>query len=88
MGEADHFNITKESHSEGRDAVADFEGTPIPMNVLQSGILALTVLQGRRGENLYWGAWSIGPCDLHLLVLLFVLSGTLMISKTLRVQKV
>jgi CDP-diacylglycerol--serine O-phosphatidyltransferase len=39
------------------------------------------------GENLYWGVWTLGPWDLHPLALLFALSGTLMISKTLRIPK-
>ena len=81
------FNVTAETLAEGRDAVAYFEGTPIPTSVLLSGILALAAWQGRLGENLYWGAWTIGPWDLHPFVLLFVLSGTLMISKTLRIPK-
>ena len=33
------------------------------------------------------GAWLIGPFTLHPLALLFALSGTLMISKTLRIPK-
>jgi CDP-diacylglycerol--serine O-phosphatidyltransferase len=81
------FNVTAESLSEGRNAVAYFEGTPIPTSVVLSGILALVAWQGKLGENLYWGAWRIGPWDLHPLVLLFVLSGTLMVSKTLRIPK-
>jgi CDP-diacylglycerol--serine O-phosphatidyltransferase len=81
------FNVTAETLSEGRDAVAYFEGTPIPTSVLLSGILALAAWQGRLGENLYLGSWTIGPWDLHPLVLLFVLSGTLMVSKTLRIPK-
>ena len=81
------FNVTAETLAEGRDAVAYFEGTPIPTSALLSGILALAAWQGRLGENLYWGAWTIGPWDLHPFVLLFVLSGTLMISKTLRIPK-
>jgi CDP-diacylglycerol---serine O-phosphatidyltransferase len=81
------FNVTAESLSKGRDAVAYFEGTPIPTSVVLSGILALAASQGRLGENLYWGAWPIGPWDLHPLTVLFVLSGTLMISKTLRIPK-
>jgi CDP-diacylglycerol--serine O-phosphatidyltransferase len=32
--------------------------------------------------------WTIGPWDLHPLVLAFVLSGSLMISKTLRIPKI
>jgi CDP-diacylglycerol---serine O-phosphatidyltransferase len=81
------FNGTAESLSKGRDVVAYFEGTPIPTSVVLSGILALAASQGRLGENLYWGAWPIGPWDLHPLTVLFVLSGTLMVSKTLRIPK-
>jgi CDP-diacylglycerol--serine O-phosphatidyltransferase len=82
------FNVTAESLSEYRDAVAYFEGTPIPTSVLLIGVLALAAWQGRLGGNLYWGVWTFGPWDLHPLALLFVLSGTLMISKTLRIPKV
>jgi CDP-diacylglycerol---serine O-phosphatidyltransferase len=81
------YNITAESLSAGGDAVAYFEGTPIPTSVLLTGILALIAWQGRLGGNLYLGVWTIGPWNLHPLVLLFVLSGTLMISKTLRIPK-
>ena len=82
------YNVTAERLSEGKDKVAYFEGTPIPTSVLLVGVLALAAWQGRLGENLYWGTWTLGPWDLHPLALLFVLSGTLMISKTLRIPKV
>jgi CDP-diacylglycerol--serine O-phosphatidyltransferase len=82
------YNVTAEMLSEGKDKVAYFEGTPIPTTVLLSGVLAVAGQQGRLGENLYWGTWTLGPWDLHPLALLFVLSGTLMISKTLRIPKV
>ena len=39
------------------------------------------------GEALYGGEWRLGAWRLHPLVLLFALSGTLMISKTLRIPK-
>jgi CDP-diacylglycerol--serine O-phosphatidyltransferase len=42
---------------------------------------------GRIGETMLGGVWSIGGFDLHPLALLFVLSGSLMISKTLHVPK-
>ena len=51
------------------------------------GVLALAAWQDRLGEQLYWGVWTIGPWDLHPLSLLFVLSGSLMIS-TIRIPKV
>ena len=82
------YNVTAESLSQGRDKVAYFEGTPIPTTMVLTGVLALAAWQGRLGENLYWGAWTWGPWDLHPFALLFVLSGTLMISKTLRIPKI
>jgi CDP-diacylglycerol---serine O-phosphatidyltransferase len=81
------YNVTAESLAEGGDKVAYFEGTPIPTTMLLTGVLAFAGWQGRLGENLYWGTWILGPGDLHPLALLFVLSGTLMVSKTLHVPK-
>jgi CDP-diacylglycerol--serine O-phosphatidyltransferase len=81
------FNVTAESLSAGSDKVAYFEGTPIPTSVILTGVLAFAAWQNRLGENLYWGSVSLGPWELHPLSLLFVLSGTLMISKTLRIPK-
>lgn len=81
------FNVTAESLSEGGDKVAYFEGTPIPTSVVLTGILALAAWQDRIGESIYFGAWTLGPATLHPLVLIFVLSGILMISKTFRIPK-
>ena len=44
-------------------------------------------LAGPARRTLYGGAWALGPWTLHPLVLLYVLSGSLMISKTLRIPK-
>ncbi len=87
VGRLARYNVTAEELSAGQDKVAYFEGTPIPTSVVLAGVLALAAWQGRLGENLVGGAWTIGPWDLHPLALLFVLSGTLMISKTLRIPK-
>lgn len=81
------YNVTAERLSEGSDKVAYFEGTPIPTTIILTGVLALAAWQGRVGENIYWGSWAVGPANLHVLSLLFVLSGSLMISKTLRIRK-
>lgn len=81
------YNVTAEALSAGADKVAYFEGTPIPTSVLLTALLAFAAWQGHIGAALYGGAWSIGPWTLHPLVLLFALSGTLMISKTLRIPK-
>jgi CDP-diacylglycerol--serine O-phosphatidyltransferase len=81
------YNVTAESLSAGSAKVAYFEGTPIPTSVVLTAVLALCAWQGRLGDNLYGGVWMLGPATLHPLALLFVLSGTLMISKTLRIPK-
>lgn len=81
------FNVTAESLSAGANKVAYFEGTPIPTSVLLTAILAFAAWHGRLGDQLYGGQWQLGAAVLHPLVLLFVLSGTLMISKTLRIPK-
>ncbi len=81
------YNITAEALSAGEDKVPYFEGTPIPVSVLLTGVLAFAAWQDRLGDDLYWGQWIIGPWVLHPLVLLFVLAGTLMVSKTLRIPK-
>ena len=81
------YNVTAEALSEGGAKVRYFEGTPIPTSVLLVGILALAAWQARLGDALWGGVWRVGPWELHPLVLLFVLSGSLMISKTLRIPK-
>ena len=81
------FNVTAERLSQGGDKVAYFEGTPIPTSVVLTAVLAFAAWQGRIGDDLFWGVWRIGAWELHPLVLLFVVSGTMMISKTLRIPK-
>jgi CDP-diacylglycerol--serine O-phosphatidyltransferase len=81
------FNVTAEQLSAGGDKVKYFEGTPIPTSVVLTAILALAAWDSRLGPALYGGVWRLGPADLHPLALLFVLSGSLMISKTLRIPK-
>jgi CDP-diacylglycerol--serine O-phosphatidyltransferase len=79
--------ITAEALATGGDKVPYYEGTPIPTNVILIAVLAVAAWQGRLDEKLYWGTWTLGPWELHPLVLLFALSGTMMISKTVRFPK-
>ena len=81
------YNVTAETLAGGSAKVAYFEGTPIPTSVVLTAVLAFAAWQGRLGESLYGGAFTLGPWRLHPLVLLFAVSGTLMISKTLRIPK-
>jgi len=82
------FNVTAEALADtDTGKVKYFEGTPIPTSVLLTALLAGAIWQGRIGANLVGGAWTIAGADLHPFALLFALSGTLMISKTLRIPK-
>ncbi len=81
------FNVTAEALSAGGDKVKYFEGTPIPSSVLLAAVLAIAAATGRHGETLWFGVVRMGPVALHPLVLMFAVSGSLMVSKTLRIPK-
>jgi len=76
------YNVTAESLGGGPNGkVRYFEGTPIPTSIVPLGLLLLAFRTG-----------SLWPVDvaglrLHIVSLLFVVSGSLMISKTLRIPK-
>ena len=81
------YNVTAETLSAESGKVRYFEGTPIPTSTLLVLLMVALAWRGRTGAELPLGVVSLGPVTVHPLVLLFVLSGSLMISKTLRVPK-
>jgi CDP-diacylglycerol---serine O-phosphatidyltransferase len=82
------YNVTAESlAADASGKVKYFEGTPIPTSVVITGLLAWAAWQGRLGDQVWFGVLDAGPWRLHPLVLVYVLSGSLMISKTLRIPK-
>jgi CDP-diacylglycerol--serine O-phosphatidyltransferase len=81
------FNVTAESLATTSGKVAYFEGTPIPSSLILIGVLAVAAWLGRVGDALPLGVVRLGPGALHPLALLWALSGSLMISKTIRIPK-
>jgi CDP-diacylglycerol---serine O-phosphatidyltransferase len=81
------FNVTAASMSDETGKVRYFEGTPIPTSLALVMVLAALFWTGRTGEDLPFGLWRLGPLSLHPLVLMYFLSGSAMISKTLRIPK-
>ena len=75
------YNITAEALATSSGAVRYFEGTPIPSSVLP---LALLMLAFRSGTLFPMQVLGV---QLHLVGLLFLVSGSLMISKTIRIPK-
>lgn len=66
--------------------VSHFEGTPIPTSILIVALLAIMLWNGRVQQDVWFGSVRIGPMLLHPLVLIYVLSGSAMIS-TVRIPK-
>jgi CDP-diacylglycerol---serine O-phosphatidyltransferase len=75
------YNITAEALSGGGDKVKYFEGTPIPTSLLLVILMFWAAMQGAVGEALWFGKVAIAGYTLHPLVLLFALSGSLMVSR-------
>lgn len=75
------YNVTAEQMAAPTGKVTHFEGTPIPSSVVPLGLLLLAF----RADYLL-PVYVLG-FRLHLVSLLFVLSGSLMISKTIRIPK-
>jgi CDP-diacylglycerol--serine O-phosphatidyltransferase len=75
------YNVTAERMAAETGKVTYFEGTPIPTSVVPLGLVMLAFA----GGTLY-PAEVLGV-RFHLVVALFLVSGSLMISKTLRIPK-
>jgi CDP-diacylglycerol--serine O-phosphatidyltransferase len=75
------YNITAEALAAKGEKVRYFEGTPIPSSVVPLGILLLAFHLRRLSPV------SVLGLEFHLLSLLFRLSGSLMISRTIRIPK-
>ncbi len=81
------FNVTAESLTDERGKVAYFEGTPIPTSLALVFLLMAAHMTGSTNDTLWFGKIIIGPWTLHPLVLFYALSGSAMISATLRIPK-
>ena len=75
------YNVTAEALSDGGDKVKYFEGTPIPTSVLLVFLLSVAASFDALGADLWFGVVSFAGLNFHPLVLLFAVSGSLMISR-------
>jgi CDP-diacylglycerol--serine O-phosphatidyltransferase len=75
------YNITAEALSEDGGKVKYFEGTPIPTSLLLVLVMAGAASQGALRESLWFGSVVLAGFTLHPLVLLFAVSGSLMLSR-------
>ena len=80
------YNVTADALSEGTGKVRHFEGTPIPTSILLVGVMSLAAWSGALGRDLWLGEIRPAGWTLHPMVLLFAVSGSLMISR-IRIPK-
>ena len=81
------FNVTAESLTTHEGKVSHFEGTPIPTSLALVAALAIAFGMSAVHDDLWLGVIQLGPWQLHPLVLIYALSGTAMVSATLRIPK-
>jgi CDP-diacylglycerol--serine O-phosphatidyltransferase len=82
------FNVTASALAdESTGKVKYFEGTPIPTSVVIVMLLGVLQYLGRVDEQIWLGMIRIGPAELRPLSLIYFLSGSAMISATLRIPK-
>lgn len=82
------FNVTAEALADSDTGkVKYFEGTPIPTSILIVAVLAGASWLGRIDDRLWFGAYTLGPALLHPFSLVYGVSGSAMISATLRIPK-
>ena len=75
------YNVTAEQLSAQTGKVEYFEGTPIPTSIVPLGVLLLLF----HFNQLHRVSWL--GVEVHWVAALFVLSGCLMVSKTIRIPK-
>ncbi len=80
------YNVTAETLSQGTGKVKYFEGTPIPTSIVLVFVLGLAASSGALRQDLWGGEMRLAGFTFHPLVLMFALSGSLMISR-IRIPK-
>ena len=81
------FNVTAGALTGESGKVKYFEGTPIPTSILLVGLLGVAFYENAIHEALWLGVYRLGPAAFHPLTLIYALSGSAMISATLRIPK-
>jgi CDP-diacylglycerol--serine O-phosphatidyltransferase len=80
------YNVTTEEMSGGGGKVTHFEGTPIPTSFVIVLLLTIGAWSGAIGESMWLGTVRLGGFTMHPLVLIYAISGSLMISR-IRIPK-
>jgi CDP-diacylglycerol---serine O-phosphatidyltransferase len=82
------YNVTAAALADEQGKVRYFEGTPIPTSIAIVLLWAFVVHNDESLSHVPGGVWSIFGLALHPLSLVYLVSGSAMISKTLKIPKI
>lgn len=86
IGRLARYNVTAAALADATGKVKYYEGTPIPTSLALVFALGIAWKQGAVHDALWFGSVELGPFVLHPLSLMYVVSGSMMIS-TIKVPK-
>jgi CDP-diacylglycerol---serine O-phosphatidyltransferase len=82
------FNVTASAMTDaGTGKVTHFQGTPIPTSIVIVALLGIAFALGRVDDALWLGVYQLGPALVHPLSVVYLASGSAMVSATLKVPK-
>lgn len=81
------YNATAHALATDTGKVSHYEGTPIPTSLLLVTVLAVAFARGGVHEAMWLGELRLGPFTWHPLSIMYLLSGSAMISGTLKIPK-
>ncbi len=81
------YNATMEELQNEKGKVEYYEGTPIPTSLVLVGVMAIAFGMDAVDSDLWFGVYSVIGADFHPLSLMFLLSGSAMVSGTLKIPK-
>jgi CDP-diacylglycerol--serine O-phosphatidyltransferase len=82
------YNVTAAALADAQGKVKYFEGTPIPTSIGIVVLWAYLLRNGGVGEAIPGGTLEFASLVFHPLALVYFVSGSAMISKTLRIPKI
>ncbi len=87
IGRLARYNVTYADMARETGKVKYYQGTPIPTSVLLVGILAVAFQLGHTQELLWLGQVRLLGATWHPLAVIYLISGSAMISAKLRIPK-
>jgi len=81
------YNVTAKDLSDESGKVRYYEGTPIPSSVVLVAVLAIALWLGQVQDRLWLGSVRVLGLEWHPLSLMYVVSGSAMVSARIRIPK-